>query len=228
MSDPVLDDILKQLKKMREIPSTALALRDAAVQDSVAHIRSDSRFNDVQVHQHNPQALRAGLDATTVEGMVAEFGVYRGDSLEIIAGHFSDTVVHGFDTFTGLPEAWSGKGAGAFDIGGTPPQLPHDNVEYHVGLFSETLPGFAADHEGPFAFCHLDADLYESTRIVFDQLRSWFVPGTVIVLDEYFGYHGWQQHEHLAFMELLDAADLTFEAIAIGHMNLAVRLATPS
>jgi hypothetical protein len=97
-------------------------------------------------------------------------------------------------------------------------------VEFHVGWFDATVPVFAAQHSGPFAFAHLDADLYSSTKTVFDVLGGWFVPGTIVVFDEYFGYHGWQRHEHKAFQEFLAATGLSFEAISLGHMNLAVRL----
>ena len=41
---------------------------------------------------------------------------------------------------------------------------------------------------------------------------------------EYFGYHGWQLHEHKAFQEFLSRTGLSFQAIGLGHMNLAVRL----
>ena len=51
-----------------------------------------------------------------------------------------------------------------------------------------------------------------------------FVAGTIVVFDEYFGYHGWQRHEHKAFQEFLSRTGLSFEAIGLGHMNLAVRL----
>jgi hypothetical protein len=83
---------------------------------------------------------------------------------------------------------------------------------------------FAKQHSGPFAFAHLDADLYSSTKTVFDHLGDWFVPGTIVVFDEYFGYYGWQHHEHKAFQEFLAQSGLSFEAISLGHMNLAVRL----
>jgi hypothetical protein len=56
------------------------------------------------------------------------------------------------------------------------------------------------------------------------QLSGWFVAGTIVVFDEYFGYHGWQRHEDKAFQEFLSRTGLSFEAIGLGHMNLAVRL----
>jgi hypothetical protein len=97
-------------------------------------------------------------------------------------------------------------------------------VEFHVGWFKDTIPVFAQEYSGPFAFAHLDADLYSSTKTVFDNLSDWFVAGTIVVFDEYFGYHGWQRHEHKAFLEFLSRTGLSFEAIGLGHMNLAVRL----
>ena len=45
-----------------------------------------------------------------------------------------------------------------------------------------------------------------------------------MVFDEYFGYYGWQHHEHRAFQEILVRTGLSLEAISLGHMNLAVRL----
>jgi hypothetical protein len=38
---------------------------------------------------------------------------------------------------------------------------------------------------------------------VINNLSDWFVAGTIVVFDEYFGYHGWQRHEHKAFQEFL-------------------------
>lgn len=224
--DQVLRRLLRQLEVMRTVPSTALELRERAVDTSVDHILADERFADVQVSTSNRAILRAGLAASTLDGAVAEFGVYKGESLTTIAQHFTDRTVHGFDSFEGLPEEWGGtdKGKGAFSIGGQPPDLPVANVAFHVGFFDQTVPPFAADRSGPFAFVHLDADLYSSTRQVFDVLGSWFVPGTIIVFDEYFGYHGWQRHEHRAFTEFLAASGLDHQPLGVGHMNLAVRL----
>jgi Macrocin-O-methyltransferase (TylF) len=222
----LLAQIKNELRVTRTIPSTGIAIRQRAVEQSVDYIESDPRFGNLHIGLENPATLRQGLQAVTLEGMVAEFGVYRGTSLTQIARFFPDKTVHGFDSFVGLPEAWSGtgKGAGAFDVGAKHPELPVDNVEFHVGWFDDTVPQFAQQQSGPFAFAHLDADLYSSTKTVFDHLEDWFVPGTVIVFDEYFGYYGWQRHEHLAFQEFLERTELSFEGISLGHMNLAVRL----
>lgn len=190
------------------------------------YILANPRFDDIQVTTSNLDALRAGIRSVELDGTVAEFGVYTGSTLVEIARHFSEQVVHGFDSFAGLPESWGGtdKGKGAFSIGGKPPDLPVRNVKFHVGFFDTTVPQFADEGHAPFSFVHLDADLYSSTAQVMEPLSSLFVPGTVIVFDEYFGYHGWQNHEHRAFMEFLERSGLDYDALAIGHMNLAVKL----
>jgi len=223
----LLERILAELRALRTIPSTAVSLRAASVEDSVAFIRADRRFQTASVVYHNPQALRIALRAAPAwDGLVAEFGVHTGRTLEIIAQHFPGIAVHGFDSFCGLPERWTGsqEDVGAFDVGGVPPDIAASNVEFHVGWFADTVPAFARATSLPFRFAHLDADLYSSTSTVLTALADRFVDGTVVVFDEYFGYHGWPHHEHKAFTELLDARGLSFEAIAIGHMSLGVRL----
>ena len=220
----LLAEVRKELRITRTIPSTGIVLRQRAVDQSVEYILSDPRFDNVQVTLHNASAVTAALKAVTLDGTLAEFGVYKGTSLTQIAKFFPDRTVHGFDSFAGLPDSWGGKAKGAFDIGAKPPQLSVSNVEFHVGWFADTIPVFAQKYSGPFAFAHLDADLYSSTKTVFDNLGDWFVAGTIVVFDEYFGYHGWQRHEHKAFQEFLSRTGLSFEAISLGHMNLAVRL----
>ena len=222
----LLAEVRNEIRTTRTIPSTPIVLRQRAVDQSVEYISSDPRFDNLQVSLHNPSAVTAALRAVTLDGMLAEFGVYKGMSLTQIAKFFPDRTVHGFDSFVGLPESWGGtsQAAGAFDVGAKPPELPVANVEFHVGWFEDTIPVFAQEYSGPFAFAHLDADLYSSTKTVFDGLGDWFVPGTIVVFDEYFGYYGWQRHEHKAFQEFLSRTGLSFEAISLGHMNLAVRI----
>ena len=220
----LLTEVRNELRTGRTIPSLGIALRQRSVDQAVDHILSDPRFDNVRVSLDKPSAITAALQQVSLDGMVAEFGVYRGTSLTQIAKFFPDRTVHGFDSFIGLPTSWGSKAAGAFDVGGKPPELSVSNVEFHVGWFDDTVPVFAQEQSGPFALAHLDADLYSSTKTVFDHLGSWFVPGTVAIFDEYFGFHGWQHHEHKAFSEFLAHTGLSFEAISLGHMNLAVRI----
>ncbi len=75
-------------------------------------------------------------------------------------------------------------------------------------------------------FLHIDCDIYDSTRVVFEHLENRLVPGSVIVFDEYFNYPGWQQHEFRAFQEFIARGNRTYDYIGFsaerGHV--AVRL----
>ena len=75
-----------------------------------------------------------------------------------------DVTWYGFDSFEGLPEAWTlGAKAGAFSIGGNLPPV-RGNVRLTKGFFEQTLPGFVAQHRGEtIALLHVDCDLYSST-----------------------------------------------------------------
>jgi hypothetical protein len=73
---------------------------------------------------------------------------------------------------------------------------------------------------------HMDADLYSSTKCVFDLLFDRMVPGTVLQFDEYFNYPGWQEHEHKAFTEFVDAHKVKFEYLGYvpDHQQIAVKI----
>ena len=98
------------------------------------------------------------------DGLHLEFGVYKGDSINHFAELSPDVTWYGFDSFEGLPEAWTlGAKAGAFSIGGNLPPV-RGNVRLTKGFFEHTLPGFVAQHRGEkIALLHVDCDLYSST-----------------------------------------------------------------
>src|SRR4051812_16451665 len=112
------------------------------------------------------------------DGLFLEFGVYKGDSLNLLADLKSDVTWHGFDSFVGLPEDWSlGAKAGAFDVKKRLPPV-RSNVRLVPGFFDQTLAGFVAQHRGEkVAFLHVDCDLYSSTKTVLTALKDMLVPG---------------------------------------------------
>jgi hypothetical protein len=166
--------------------------------------------------------MRHALTLTTVEGIYAEFGVNEGGTVTFIAKQKPDVKVHGFDSFEGLPEDWSGNkmSAGFFDRKGRLPRVP-SNVELHAGWFDKSLPSFIAKHEGPAAFLHIDCDLYSSTVTIFENFADRIVPGTVLVFDEYFNYPNWQAHEHKAFEEFKKKSGLNFKPVAYSLQQVA-------
>ncbi|MEE3502239.1 class I SAM-dependent methyltransferase [Acidiphilium acidophilum] len=149
--------------------------------------------------------LRFALARAPQSGLVLEFGVEKGLSITCLA-NATTRIVHGFDSFQGLPDDWSGTAAarGTFDRQGTPPKVPA-NARLHVGWFDATLPRFLAEVSEPVALLHVDCDIYSSTRTIFDLLGPRLVAGSVIVFDEYFNYPGWRQHEYKAFQEFCAA-----------------------
>ncbi|HTU26619.1 MAG TPA: TylF/MycF/NovP-related O-methyltransferase [Pirellulales bacterium] len=170
--------------------------------------------------------LNRSLEAidASADGLYCEFGVFEGKTINHIASRTSHTI-HGFDSFEGLPENWrTGYLKGTFKLDGLPEVAK--NVELYKGWFNESLPGWAADHPGPMAFMHLDADLYSSTKTVFEILADRVVPGTVIQFDEYFNYPGWQEGEYRAFKEFVESRAIQFEYIGYCNTNeqVAVRI----
>lgn len=123
-------------------------------------------------------------------GLLLEFGVAHGSSATLAGGILKKLSnpkrqYYGFDTFTGLPEAWGqfAKGAFAYDPNGGLPPVP-DNVPLIKGLFSDTLGPFLEDHSGPAAFINIDCDLYTGARGILKDLRSRVIPGTILHFHE--------------------------------------------
>lgn len=183
----------------------------------------------VQMFKTRQELFKFALDRVTVrDGLYAEFGVYKGDSINRLARLRPNQVFHAFDSFEGLPESWTlGARTGAFSVGGRLPAV-HGNVVLVKGFFEDTLQQFVSTRDyKAVAFLHVDCDLYSATKTVLDRLAPLLVEGTVIVFDEYFNYPGWQQGEYKAFAEFIESHDrLSYDYI--GYIRnggqVAVRL----
>jgi hypothetical protein len=84
-----------------------------------------ARMADALIFE-KPDALLRFCLAETPPGAILEFGVAGGYSITRIAHAVKGRPVHGFDSFEGLPENWSGHLTlrGAFDRGGRLPAVP--------------------------------------------------------------------------------------------------------
>jgi hypothetical protein len=168
------------------------------------------------------ELLDYALDQCSITGLVLEFGVYRGASLSVIARR-AGQIVHGFDSFEGLPEDWTySQKQGRFGLDGKLPVFAEANVQLHKGWFDATLPVFLECHSGPARFVHIDCDLYSSACTVLDRLAERIVPGTVILFDEYLNYPGWEQHEFRAFREFVDRTGRDYRYIGFASADSAV------
>lgn len=178
----------------RRLPPEASAWRDSW---SFCLANKDAR---TRFFGATAATLRYTASLASLSGLVVELGVRFGTTLEILHSACGQDV-HGFDTFTGLPEAWHGVPAGAYSTGGRQPALG-EGRRLHPGLFAESLPPFLAEHEGAARLIHVDCDLYSATVDGLEALVPRIHPGTVIVFDEYLMNPKWREDEHRAFFEV--------------------------
>jgi hypothetical protein len=179
------------------------------------------------VRRDRAELLKFALWRADLDGLVLEFGVEKGASLRLLAAE-TRRVVHGFDSFQGLPADWRGtmEAKEKFSTKGRLPSTP-SNARLHVGWFSETLPPFLAQTKENAAFAHIDCDIYKSTCDVFERLAGRIVSGTIIVFDEYFNDPAWRQHEFKAFAEFIQRSGKQYKYIAYSAENghVAVQIA---
>jgi tetratricopeptide (TPR) repeat protein len=184
--------------------------------DSWDYIKSASGAGG-RLFGETTEGLELGLSAARSDGLVLEFGVRWGTTIRQIAARAGQDV-HGFDTFTGLPEDWHEHPAGTYSTEGQLPPVPA-NVHLHAGLFEETLPPFLAAHPGPVRFANIDCDLYSATRTVLTLLAPRIVPGTVLVFDEYLFTAHWRDDEFKAFQEAVAAYGWRYEYLGFSLLS---------
>jgi len=166
--------------------------------------------------------LTHAVNLRTVNGLILEFGVASGRTINHIASQTTQQI-YGFDIFSGLPEIWrTGYPAGAFARKNLP--NVNGNVELVEGLFENTLDIFLETHGEPISLLHIDCDLYSATNTIFKKLGGLIKPGTVIVFDEYFNYPGWQHHEFRAFKEYVEQKKIVYryDSFVSKHQQVCV------
>jgi len=202
-------DSILELIQRSEAPTSCL-------NDSWGYVRWHTRNTDLallNLHRGTRDMLKLALDAAMplienqrenrARGLVCEFGVGSGKSMRITQEILPlDIEMHGFDTFTGLPQAWGSEPAGAYSTGGVVPSIA-GNVYFHEGLFSDTLSPFLNDigDEAYVAYANIDCDLYTSTVDILEALHGRIVAGTILVFDEYICHPTWRQDEFRAWRE---------------------------
>lgn len=157
------------------------------------------------------------------DGSILEFGVFSGTTINHLAKLLPNRQLRGYDSFEGLPEDWNMGGKNvkkeAFDRKGEMPDV-EDNVTLIKGFFDKTIE---EDINNIFdiAFLHMDADLYSSTKTIFDELNDMIKPGTIIRFDELccwrdvfkeaspskmsrVNYTTWKEHEWKALNEWME------------------------
>lgn len=123
-------------------------------------------------------------------GYIAEFGMYQGGSLEILARFNPGIDIIGIDSFEGLPKPSEFDFLNEGHFGG----LNARNIIGYFGLaypavriFKGFIPNVfeAFDGNTRFSFVHVDLDLYDSIFSSLDFLLPRMIDGGIILLDDY-------------------------------------------
>jgi hypothetical protein len=160
---------------------------------------------------------------------ILEFGVADGYSFtkKLFAtkylGMAERVVVHGFDTFTGLPELnnaaddalvrgeeWiPGNYLGRLEDLRAYCSQKYDNYQLHPGLFEDTLTDkfLSTLEEDLPILIWIDCDYYSSTRQVFERLTPYIPTGCVVYFDDiHFNFSSRFTGEMRAIAEINDGA----------------------
>ena len=183
-----------------------------------SHFGQNNRYNLYQFI-FETEHLEADID-------YLEFGVARGSSFIWWSSknkHPKSRFV-GFDTFTGLPEAWDNVPAGSFTVHRGIPQIQDSRCIFEVGLFQDTLFGFL----GRFALdrrtvVHIDCDLYSSTLFVLTALAPRLKKNDIIMFDE-LGSIRHPTHEFRALCDFLSVYKLSYKVIGACDFYYSVAL----
>jgi hypothetical protein len=203
-SQPILESMQRS-----EAPASCLV-------DSWGYVRWHTRKTPpeyLNLHRGTRDMLKLALDAAMPliegqrlnksQGLVCEFGVGSGRSLRMTQELLPlDIKIHGFDTFTGLPQAWGSEPAGAYSTGGIVPNMEGE-VYFHKGLFCDTIKPFLDElgDDAFLAYANIDCDLYTSTVDILESFHGRIMKGTIIVFDEYICHPSWRQDEFRAWRE---------------------------
>ena len=138
-----------------------------------------------------------------VPGALVDCGVWNGGSTILLARGAPGREVWAFDSFQGMPEPGEHEGETGThyrgDCLGSEERLREgfrryaDPERLHVrpGWFEDTLAR-ARDEVGPVAVLHVDADWYESVRLVLDVFYPLVSPGGFVLIDDYGHWPGAQ------------------------------------
>ena len=133
------------------------------------------------------------LKRENVAGMMAELGVYQGESAEVLHQMAPDRDFHLFDTFTGFTstdlQTETGEAATYTTANFSDTSIKivlekidgNDHIRVHQGYF----PGSAPEFRQPFAFVNIDVDLYNPTKAGLAYFYPRLAPGGVMIIHDY-------------------------------------------
>jgi hypothetical protein len=224
--DAIEERLLKHLNSMRsDFFHPYVGIKFRAYQKTLDFI--EENMADAVVCNDRNDVFNCALRYLNNDGLVLEFGVKSGKTITTLANKpkLKKREIYGFDSFEGIPKDWSGTRTlkGQLSNLGKMPKVPK-NVKLVKGWFKDSLPKFVKKSGENAALIHVDCDLYESTKDIFDNLGKKIVSGTVIIFDEFFNYPNWENHEFKAWNEFVKKEKIKFKYLCYAHTQVAVKI----
>lgn len=166
------------------------------------------------------QTFQIAMNASKAEGLILEFGVRHGNSINQLA-KLTSSSVYGFDSFEGLPTEWHNESKESYSTKGIIPDV-EKNVTLFRGWFEDTLPEFSKKYSGRIRLMNIDCDLYSSTSTILKILAPQIQSGTVLIFDEYIGNEHWKEDEFKAFQEAVSFNQWEYEYLAFSFFTKQV------
>ena len=178
-----------------------------------------------EIHFNRWSVFDRASELTERDRPFYEFGVWMGDSFRyLMRTHHRG---FGFDTFSGLPEAWRSVPEGSYSSFGRIPEI--EGAEFFVGEFDKTLPVFFAEPRPVAAVMNFDADLYSSTLSALTHAEPAIDEGTILIFDEFIVNPDWELDEYRALNEFCEARGIEYDVLAVSLFTkqVACRLRKP-
>jgi hypothetical protein len=172
-------------------------------------------------------AITEALKIFNNKNLFLEFGVYKGDSINLFAKKLRkiNGKIFGFDSFQGLKDEWITEEynpSGTFNLNKKKPKTLA-NVNLIEGWVEDTIGNFLDENmEKNIAFIHFDMDTYDSTSFVLEKIKNKIKKGTVILFDEFYGFPNWEKYEFKALKEKLNTSQ--FKYIAFSNRQACIQI----
>lgn len=227
-------------KNINQIFRPGPDIDDIYYKDNIESIDFVNKYcKNAKMFEIDADILRYASDSVIIKnGIYIEAGVCRGVTINFIAALNPKKTIYGFDSFEGLPTKWI-TGINNYEKGhfslkmeykerNQVPVIVLPNVKLFKGLFRETMSKFKNQilKSEIISFIHIDCDLYESTKDIFNNFKNNITSGTILAFDELYNYPNYKDHEYKAFMEFINETNLKFEVIAFNskHRQVIIKI----
>ena len=166
------------------------------------------------------QTFQIAMNASKREGLILEFGVRHGNSINQLA-RLTNSPVYGFDSFEGLPTEWHNESKESYSTKGIIPKV-EKNITLYKGWFEDTLPEFSKKYPEVIRLINIDCDLFSSTSTILKVLGPQIQSGTILIFDEYIGNQHWREDEFKAFQEAVYFNQWKYEYLAFSFFTKQV------